>query len=379
MLEPLKYEFFIKALFTSIIIAITSAFISPFLISKRWSLLGDAISHAVLPGIAIAYILKIPFFIGAVFSAIFTALFIGFIENRTRIKGDTALGIGLSGAFALGVAIMSVIRSKDIDLYHILFGNVLAIKNSDIILVSVISIIVISSIIILYKEFVLWTFNPTLFRLYGFPDELFRYFLIVLISISIVSAVVAVGIILAVALLIIPSAIGYLIFKRISDIIKFGVFISIISVILGLYSSYYLNVSSGPAIVIVLTIFFIITIFISPKEGLIFKIIRYYKRKKLIEWQDKLKILYELSQKGIEVNDIKNFKLNEFLKLGIIEIKNNKIKFTEKGKSMVINIIKAHELWEAYLRSHNVAEKLEHYTDEEIIKVLEEILNEIKH
>jgi manganese/iron transport system permease protein len=121
MFEPLHYQFFIKALFTSIIIAITSSFISPFLISKRWSLLGDAISHAVLPGIAIAYILKIPFFIGAVFSAILTAIFVGFIESKTKIKGDTALGIGLSGAFALGVAIMSLIRSKDIDLYYFSF------------------------------------------------------------------------------------------------------------------------------------------------------------------------------------------------------------------------------------------------------------------
>ncbi len=375
MLEPLQYEFFRKALFTSIIIAITSSFISPFLISKRWSLLGDAISHAVLPGIAIAYILKIPFFIGAVVSAILTSIFIGFIENKTKIKGDTALGIGLTGAFALGIAIMSIIRSKDIDLYHILFGNVLAIRSSDIILVVSIGIIVISSIIILYKGFVLWTFNPTLFKLYGFPDELFRYFLIVLISISVVSAVIAVGIVLAVALLIIPSAIGYLIFKRISDIIKFGILISIISVIIGLYSSYYLNVASGPAIVVVLTIFFILTMFLSPKEGIIAKILRVYRRRKLIEWQDKLKLLYEISENGISFDNIKNVKISEFKKLGIIEIEGNKIKFTKKGKEMVERLLKAHELWEGYLKSHNVAEKLEHYSDEDIIKVLEEILN----
>jgi len=374
MFEPLHYQFFVKALFTSIIIAITSSFISPFLISKRWSLLGDAISHAVLPGIAIAYILKIPFFIGAVFSAVLTAIFVGFIENKTKIKGDTALGIGLSGAFALGVAIMSLIRSKDIDLYHILFGNVLAIRNSDIILVLLIALIVIFSIILLFKEFVLWTFNQTLFKLYGFPDNLFRYFMIILVSISVVSAVVAVGIILAVALLIIPSAIGYLIFKRISDIIKFGILISSISVILGLYSSYYLNVASGPAIVVVLTIFFILVMIISPKEGIIIKILRNYRRKKMIEWQDKLKLLYELSENGLKISDVKNVEISEFIKLGIVEIEDDKIKFTEKGKVLVMNIIKAHELWEAYLRSHSVAEKLEHYTDEEIINVLNEII-----
>ncbi|MEO0202414.1 MAG: metal ABC transporter permease [candidate division WOR-3 bacterium] len=374
MIEPLQYEFFLRALLTSIIIAITSSFISPFLISKRWSLLGDAISHAVLPGIAIAYILKIPFFIGAVTSAIITAIFVGFIENKTKVKGDTALGIGLSGAFALGIAIMSIIRTKDIDLYHILFGNVLAIRNSDVILVSVIAFIIIVSILALYKGFVLWTFNNTLFKLYGFPDELFRYFLIILISISVVSAVVAVGIVLAVALLIIPGAIGYLIFKRISDIIKFGAFISIISVVLGLYSSYYLNVSSGPAIVIILTIFFIITMFISPKDGIITRIIRTYKRKKQIEWQDKIKLLYELSENGLSIENIKGIKIFEFVKLGIIEIDKGKIKFTPKGKELAQRLIIAHELWESYLKSHNVAEKLEHYSDEEIIKILNDIL-----
>ncbi|MEO0145038.1 MAG: metal ABC transporter permease [candidate division WOR-3 bacterium] len=374
MIEPLQYEFFIRALITSIIIAITSSFISPFLISKRWSLLGDAISHAVLPGIAIAYILKLPFFIGAVVSAILTAIFVGFIENKTKIKGDTALGIGLTGAFALGIAIMSIIRTKDIDLYHILFGNVLAIKDSDIILVSIIALIVISSIIVLYKGFLLWTFNNVLFKLYGFPDELFRYFLIILVSISVVSAVVAVGIVLAVALLIIPGAIGYLIFKRISDIIKFGIVISVISVILGLYSSYYLNVASGPAIVVILTIFFIISMFISPKEGIIVKIVRVYKRRKQIELQDKLKLLYELSENGLSIENIKGVKILDFIKLGIIEIEKDKIKFTPKGKELAQKLIKAHELWETYLKSHNVAEKLEHYSDEEIIRILNEIV-----
>ncbi|MEO0160151.1 MAG: metal ABC transporter permease [candidate division WOR-3 bacterium] len=374
MIEPLQYEFFIRALITSIIIAITSSFISPFLISKRWSLLGDAISHAVLPGIAIAYILKLPFFIGAVVSAILTAIFVGFIENKTKIKGDTALGIGLTGAFALGIAIMSIIRTKDIDLYHILFGNVLAIKDSDIILVSIIALIVISSIIVLYKGFLLWTFNNVLFKLYGFPDELFRYFLIILVSISVVSAVVAVGIVLAVALLIIPGAIGYLIFKRISDIIKFGIVISVISVILGLYSSYYLNVASGPAIVVILTIFFIIAMFISPKEGIIVKIVRVYKRRKQIELQDKLKLLYELSENGLSIENIKGVKILDFVRLGIIEIEKDKIKFTPKGKELAQKLIKAHELWETYLKSHNVAEKLEHYSDEEIIRILNEIV-----
>jgi predicted methyltransferase len=113
---------------------------------------------------------------------------------------------------------------------------------------------------------------------------------------------------------------------------------------------------------------------ISPKEGIIIKILRNYKRRKMIEWQDKLKLLYELSENGLKVSDIKNVKISKFIKLGIVEIEEDKIKFTEKGKVLVMNIIKAHELWEAYLRSHNVAEKLEHYTDEEIINVLNEII-----
>lgn len=373
MFEPFQYGFFIKALISSIIISITSSFISPFLISKRWSLLGDTISHAVLPGIAIAYILKIPFFIGAVVSAVLTAIFVGFIENKTKIKGDTALGIGLTGAFALGIAIISVIRTKDIDLYHILFGNVLAIRLSDILLVSIIGVVVVLSILVLYKEFVLWTFNQTLFKLYGFPDRLFRYLLIVLVSISIVSAVVAVGVVLAVALIIIPGAIGYLIFRKISDIIKFGILISSISVILGLYSSYYLNVSSGPAIVVILTLFFLIFMFISPKEGIIAKIIRTYRSRKYIELQDELKLIYEMSRSGVKISNIKNNRISKFIKLGIIEFENDKIKFTEKGRKVVDKLIKAHELWEEYLKSHNVAEKLEHYTDDEIIEILEKL------
>lgn len=274
----MQYGFLQKALITSIMVGIICGVIGCFIILRGMALMGDAISHAVLPGVAISYMLGINFFFGAVFSGILTAVAIGFISQNSRIKQDTSIGIMFTSAFASGIIIITMLKSST-DLYHILFGNVLAVRSSDMWITLVIGIIVLAAVYLFYKELLVTSFDETMGAAYGLPIRLIHYFLMTLLTMVTVASLQTVGIVLVVAMLITPAASAYLLTERLWIMIFIASGIGVISSIVGLYFSFTYNLASGATIVLSSTAIFTLVFLLSPKHGLIWRKVK-MKRKR---------------------------------------------------------------------------------------------------
>nr|WP_041262044.1 metal ABC transporter permease [Exiguobacterium sibiricum] len=265
-----EYDFLQKSLVTSVMVGIICGVIGCFIILRGMSLMGDAISHAVLPGVAISYLLGINFFIGAVATGLLTALGIGFVSQNSRIKNDTAIGILFTSAFALGIILISFLRSSS-DLYHILFGNVLAVRPSDMWMTLAIGLIVLAAIFLFYKELLVTSFDPTMAAAYGLSTRLIHYLLMTMLTLVTVASLQTVGIILVVAMLITPAATAYLLTNRLSRMIFLSAGLGTISSVVGLYFSFTYNLSSGASIVLVATALFALVFIFSPRHGLLRK------------------------------------------------------------------------------------------------------------
>ncbi|MBS4209202.1 metal ABC transporter permease [Bacillus sp. FJAT-50079] len=269
----LHYEFLQKALVTSVIVGIICGVIGCFIILRGMALMGDAISHAVLPGVAISYALGINFFIGAVITGVLTAIGIGYISQNSRIKNDTSIGIVFTAAFATGIILITLLKSST-DLYHILFGNVLAVRLSDMWMTLFIGIIVLAGVYFFYKELLISSFDPTMSQAYGLPNKLIHYFLMTLLTMVTVASLQTVGIVLVVAMLITPAATAYLLTDRLWKMIYISAGFGALSSVIGLYISFKHNLASGATIVLVATVFFILALLLSPKQGVIWRTIR---------------------------------------------------------------------------------------------------------
>lgn len=211
--------------------------------------------------------------IGAVLSGIITAIGIGFVSQNSRIKNDISIGIMFTAAFALGIILITLMKSST-DLYHILFGNVLAVRPSDMWITLGIGTFVLLSIFLLYKEFLVTSFDSTMAEVYGLPVRLIHYFLMTLLTLVTVASLQTVGIILVVAMLITPAATAYLLTDRLSTMLFLSAGIGTLASIAGLYFSFTYNLASGATIVLVATFFFLLAFFFSPRQGLIHKFIK---------------------------------------------------------------------------------------------------------
>lgn len=244
-----------------------------FIVLRSLALMGDAISHAVLPGVAISYMMGINFFYGAVVFGVLAALGIGFVNQNSKIKSDSSIGIVFSSFLALGVLLITKAQSS-IDLTEILFGNVLTVKPEDRTITFIVVAIVLIVIIVFYKEFLLSSFDPTMAAASGLPVKFIHYTLMVLLTLVTVASLQTVGVILVVSLLITPASTAYLLTKRLSTMILTSALIGMVSSVIGLFFSVTFNLPSGVVIVLVLTIIFIITFFLAPKNGLLWKTIK---------------------------------------------------------------------------------------------------------
>lgn len=281
--DLLHYEFLQKALFTSIMVGIICGVIGSFIILRGMALIGDAISHAVLPGVAISYMIGINFFYGAVITGMLTALGIGYINQNSRIKNDSAIGIVFSAAFAIGVILIAKANSS-INLDRILFGNVLSVRSSDMWMTLIIGAIVLLTVIFFYKELLVSTFDPTFAASYGLPNKLIHYVIMILLTMVTVASLQTVGVILVVAMLITPAATAYLLTNRLWVMILSASLFGAISSIIGLYYSFVYNLPSGAVIVLVATALFLLAFFFSPKQGLLWRSFR--SRKKVMTVQE---------------------------------------------------------------------------------------------
>jgi len=266
--EPFQYAFMQRALLTAIIVGGICGLLSSYVILKRWSLLGDAISHAVLPGVAIAYLLGWPFFVGAFATGALTSLGIGFIERHSRIKSDAAMGLMFTAAFALGIVIISQLATST-HLMHILFGNVLGVRYPALMLTLLAGILAVLVVVLFYKELLVYVFDPVQARSLGLNTGVIHYGLILLLTVTIVASLETVGIILVVAMLITPGATAYLLVNSLPAMMFVATTVGILSGVIGLYLSFLLNVASGGTIVLVVTTFFLLAFLFAPQRGLI--------------------------------------------------------------------------------------------------------------
>ncbi|RWK39092.1 metal ABC transporter permease [Mesorhizobium sp.] len=256
LLAPFQFGFMVNALIASVLVAVPTALLSCFLVLKGWSLMGDAISHAVFPGVVIAYILGFPYSIGAFAAGMVCALATGFLKDNSRIKQDTIMGIVFSGMFGLGLVLYVKIQS-DVHLDHILFGDVLGIGLRDIVETGLIAAITAGIIGIKWRDFLLHAFDPAQARALGLRVNLLHYGLLCLISLTIVGALKAVGLIMAIAMLIAPGAIAFLLTRKFSAMLILSVAIAVAASFLGVYLSFFIDSAPAPTIVLMLSAAFI--------------------------------------------------------------------------------------------------------------------------
>ena len=269
--EPIvNYSFMQTALLTGILVGSICAVLSCFLVIKRWALLGDAISHSVLPGVACSYILGLPYFIGALIAGVLSSFGIGYLQQQTRLKEDTAMGTVFTGAFALGVAIISVVRGR-VNLHDILFGNILTVTHVDFVLTLVTGIIVLGLIFLLYRPLTFWIFDPVAAQVAGFSVRRLHYLMMFLLTATIVASLRTVGIVMVIAMLITPGASGYLLTYKLSCMILLSFLFGNISAVTGLYLSYYFDLATGAVMVLVATVIFVFALLLSPSQGILIK------------------------------------------------------------------------------------------------------------
>jgi manganese/iron transport system permease protein len=267
LLEPLSLGFMQRGLVAAILVGIVCAVMGAFVVLRGMAFIGDAVSHAAFPGLVIAFLLGIPLYIGGAIAAVGTALAIGWVARRGRLRFDTAVGVLFAGMFALGVALFSSIDDYVADLFSYLLGNVLGIAFDDIVQITVLGLIVLFVVFLLRKELLYSSFDPAGAAASGLPVEWLDYLLLGLIGVTIVVSIQTVGIILVVAMLVAPAATGQLLVDRFWDLVRVAIGVAVIAAIAGLYLSYYLNIASGASIVLVETLFFLVALLISPKTS----------------------------------------------------------------------------------------------------------------
>ena len=275
LLAPLQYAFMQRGLLASTMVGVLCAVVGCYVVLRGMAFLGDALAHGILPGVAIAYLVDGNLMIGALAAALAVAVGIGFVSRQGTIKEDTAIGILFAAAMSLGVVLISSIRSYAVDLTHILFGNVLGVSDADLVLTAVLGGAVLLTIFLLYKPFLVISFDAVLAATLRLPAERLRYLMLILLALTIVVSLQTVGVGLVAAMLVTPGAAAYLLVRRLPAMMAVAAVIGAASSVAGLFLSYYLNVASGAAIVLVATFIFLLAFLFAPGRGVIWQRLRH--------------------------------------------------------------------------------------------------------
>ena len=272
-LQPFSYNFMLRGLVASVIVGVVCAVVGVYVVLRGMAFFGDALAHAVLPGVALGYLLsggsRDTLFWWALGAAVLVALAIGRITKHAEIREDTAIGILFASMFALGIALISTVRSYSVDLSHFLFGNVLGVSTRDLVLTSVFGVVVLLTIFLFYKEFLVLSFDPVLAATLRIPSGLLNNILLILMALTVSVAMQTVGVALMVAMLVTPAATAYLLTRRVWKMMVLAAVIGASSSVVGLYFSYYLNIASGAAIVLTATAVFAIVFLFKPGQGIL--------------------------------------------------------------------------------------------------------------
>ncbi len=279
LLAPLRYPFMVRALIAAVLVGGLSSVVGAFVVLRSMAFLGDALAHSVLPGLAAGFLVagrgdRHSLFWWALGTAIAVSLGVGWISQRARMKEDTVIGIIFAGMFALGIALISTVQGFAVDLIHFLFGNVLGVSTWDLSMIAAFGGGVLALLVLFYKEFLIVSFDPTLAVTLRLPTSFYRYLLLVLIAVTVVVSLQTVGVALMLAMLITPATTAYLLTRRLPWMMGVGAAIGMLCGVVGLYLSYYWNVASGAAIVLVAIALFLLVLLFSPRRGLLRKLAR---------------------------------------------------------------------------------------------------------
>lgn len=275
LLTPFDYPFMIRGLEAALIVGVACPVLGTYVVLRGMAFLGDALAHIILPGVVIAFLLGWPLSVGALLVGVAAALSIGALIRRREMRQDAAIGVVFAGAFALGIALLSLQRSYAIDLSHILFGNLLGVSTGDLWLAAGLGLAVLVVVTLFYKEFLVLSFDPVLATTLRLPVGFLENLLLVLIALVIVTSIQAVGVALVLAMLVTPASAAYLVTRRLPVMMALASGIGALSGIVGLYLSYYWNIASGPAIVLVETGVFLLFFLLAPGKG---KLVRWVRR-----------------------------------------------------------------------------------------------------
>lgn len=275
-IQPLEYAFMQRGILAAVLVGIVCAVVGTYVVLRGMAFFGDALAHAILPGVAMGYLAgggaREPLFWWALATAVLSSLGIGTLIRTAKMREDTAIGIVFAGMFALGIALISTVRNYTADLAHFLFGDVLAVSNADLLLIGIFGGLIILTILLFYKEFLLISFDPLLAMTLRMPVRALDYLLYILIALAVVVSLQTVGVALMVAMLVTPAATAYLLTRRLPIMMAFAAILASLAGVIGLYLSYYLSIASGAAIVLTSTLFFILvwigqTLRLSRKRG----------------------------------------------------------------------------------------------------------------
>lgn len=406
LIEILQSSWAIRALIASSMVGIMCGVLGGFIVLRNMSLIGDALSHAILPGVVFGFMIAgysvLGFFIGSVIAGLLAAVFITWIQQNVKTKNDAAIGIVFTAMFSIGVmAISHLSRTEGVhlDLKDFLFGNVLGVSNEDLYLTGFIGLYVLISIVVFYRYLFATTFQPVIAETMGISVKTVHYFLMLLLSFVVVASLRTVGVILVVAMLITPAATALLLTNRLQKVLVLAGLIGFVSAVSGLILAIIWDTTPGPAMTVVSTIIYGLAVLFSPDKGLVFKYIRNRRLNEKILVEDILKQTLRLSEKGIvtveKLSDKLGFsasaiksKLPNLKKKGLFSNDNAKIELTHEGRTQATRLVRAHRLWETYLvekmgltveQIHEDAEKYEHILTDEIMDEMEERLGYPAH
>lgn len=398
LLSVLQEEWAIRALIASSLVGIMCGTIGSFMVLRNMSLIGDAISHAILPGIFVAFIVvgysSTGFFLGTLLAALLSAVAMTWIQDNIKTKNDAAIGIIFTFMFSLGVIGISYLNNQQgvhLDLKDFLFGTILGVSNEDIIITTLVTFFSITCIILFYRYLFISTFQPTIAATMGISVKTMHYFLMLLLSFAIVASLRTVGIILVVAMLITPSATALLLSDKLKNVIFIAGFIGLLSAVVGLIMAILLNTTPGPAMCVVVTFFYFLAVFFSPKNGLLFKMIRKRELKEQILQEDIIKYLYKQKKVATsQLDEIKNnldtplsgikTHLGKLADMGHLTEQEGSYALSAKGNLIAKDLVRAHRLWETFLVNkvglkdheiHEDAEKYEHLLSPELLDQLD--------
>ena len=274
LLVPFAYTFMQRGLLAALMVGILCSIVGCYVVLRSMAFLGDAMAHAVLPGVALAYLAGGNLVVGALVAAIIVAVSISFFSRKGALKEDTAIGILFTAALALGIALISSIRTYAVDLSHILFGNVLGVSESDLWLTALMGVAILAVTFLSYKPFLLISFDPVLASTLRVNVEFFRMLMLVLLALTIVISIQTVGVGLVAAMLVTPGATAYLLTRRLPTMMVVSACVGALSSLVGLYASYYLNIASGAAVVLTATLCFLLAFLFAPRRGLVWERLR---------------------------------------------------------------------------------------------------------